>query len=166
VAQAHQQVVGGGVQVEAEVADLSVPVAEWEAHLGHPLAPSSPTELAELRQTCKPIRDGNTTWHDHYTPIADADANKSRADQVRERLRGKAPAPPSSQEPKSSQEQPGAESPGSTEAADAGAEEPGGTELARPDSAPETSKDDPKAAPPAGRHKPTIPCKETEMARI
>jgi len=52
-------------QIVKAFADLNVPIAELEAHLGHPLAQCSPQELATLRQTYKSIRDGNSTWRDH-----------------------------------------------------------------------------------------------------
>lgn len=46
-------------------ADLNVPIAGLEKYLGHPLAESSPDELAGLRTIYKSIKDGNSTWSEY-----------------------------------------------------------------------------------------------------
>lgn len=42
--------------------ELNITVGMLEAYLGHPLAQSSPKEIADLRAIWVSIRDGNSTW--------------------------------------------------------------------------------------------------------
>jgi hypothetical protein len=47
--------------------ELNVTPAMLEAYLRHPLAQSSPAEIADLRKVYQSIRDGNSTWEEYAT---------------------------------------------------------------------------------------------------
>jgi len=54
--------------------ELNVTSEMLAAYLGHPVAQSSPAEIADLRAVYKSIADGNTTWTDYINGNTDATA--------------------------------------------------------------------------------------------
>lgn len=54
--------------------ELNVTAEMLAAYLGHPVAQSSPAEIADLRAVYKSISDGNTTWADYMNGNTEAQA--------------------------------------------------------------------------------------------
>ncbi len=54
--------------------ELNISAEMLEAYLGHPVAQSSPAEMADLRAVYKSISDGNTTWSDYVNGNTEASA--------------------------------------------------------------------------------------------
>lgn len=72
--------------------ELNVTPEMLAAYLGHPLAQSSPAEIADLRAVYKSIADGNTTWADYVAGNGEAAAadlkekTRAKTDELKERL--------------------------------------------------------------------------------
>jgi hypothetical protein len=56
-------------------AAIGVPVDELEKYLKHPLAQSSPAEIANLRTVYKSISDGNSKWSEYVEPSEKSASN-------------------------------------------------------------------------------------------
>jgi hypothetical protein len=59
--------------------ELNVSAEMLAAYLGHPVAQSSPAEIADLRAVYKSISDGNTTWGDYVNGNTEAATEDLRA---------------------------------------------------------------------------------------
>lgn len=59
---------------------LNITVVKIEQKLGHPLAESTPKELAELRGVCKSIQDGHTSWAEYVKGPEGKTSDKTAAD--------------------------------------------------------------------------------------
>lgn len=79
--------------------ELNVTAEMLAAYLGHPVAQSSPAEIADLRAVYKSISDGNTTWADYVNGNSEATAadlaqkTKAKSEELKQKLADKdAPA--------------------------------------------------------------------------
>lgn len=78
--------------------ELNVTAEMLAAYLGHPVAQSSPAEIADLRAVYKSISDGNTTWGDYVNGNSEATAadlkqkTEAKAAELKEKIAGKAAA--------------------------------------------------------------------------
>lgn len=79
---------------------LNVTVEMLEQYLGHPLAQSSPAEIADLRSVYKSIADGNSTWGDYGAPTGNEMKEKTaeKAEELKKKLK-KEPEPESPDAP-------------------------------------------------------------------
>jgi DNA-binding transcriptional MerR regulator len=72
--------------------ELNVTAEMLAAYLGHPVAQSSPAEMADLRAVYKSISDGNTTWSDYIAGNSEATAadlkakTQAKSDELKEKL--------------------------------------------------------------------------------
>lgn len=72
--------------------ELNVSAEQLAAYLGHPVAQSSPAEIADLRAVYKSISDGNTTWGDYVNGNAEATAQdlkektKAKTEDLKQKL--------------------------------------------------------------------------------
>lgn len=72
--------------------ELNVTAEMLAAYLGHPVAQSSPAEIADLRAVYKSISDGNTTWADYVNGNSEAGAadlkqkTETKAAELKEKL--------------------------------------------------------------------------------
>lgn len=72
--------------------ELNVSAEQLAAYLGHPVAQSSPAEIADLRAVYKSISDGNTTWGDYVNGNTEATAEdikqktKAKAEDLKQKL--------------------------------------------------------------------------------
>lgn len=80
--------------------ELNVTAEMLAARLGHPVAQSSPAEIADLRAVYKSISDGNTTWGDYVNGNSDASAadlkqkTEAKAAELKAKLKPEAKAEP------------------------------------------------------------------------
>jgi DNA-binding transcriptional MerR regulator len=58
---------------------IGVSAEMLKAYLGHPIAQSSPAEIANLRPIFQSIRDGNSTWKQYVEPTAEEQAEDLKA---------------------------------------------------------------------------------------
>lgn len=67
---------------------LNITAEMLEAYLRHPLAQSSPAEIADLRSVYKSIADGNSTWAEYVSPTVEdiKDKTKEKAASLKEKL--------------------------------------------------------------------------------
>lgn len=77
---------------------INVTVEQLERKLGHPLAQSTPKEMAELRAIYKSIADGNSRWSEYET-AEEPSVDKSKVEDVREKMKAMQSSPPPSSEP-------------------------------------------------------------------
>ncbi len=74
--------------------ELNVTSDMLAAYLGHPVAQSSPTEIADLRAVYKSISDGNTVWGDYVNGNSEASAadlkqkTQAKSEELKSKLNG------------------------------------------------------------------------------
>lgn len=74
--------------------ELNINPEMLAAYLGHPVAQSSPAEIADLRAVYKSISDGNTTWGDYVNGNSEASAadlkekTQKKSEELRQKLNG------------------------------------------------------------------------------
>lgn len=74
--------------------ELNVTAEMLSAYLGHPVAQSSPAEMADLRAVYKSISDGNTTWSDYVNGNSEASAadlkekTKAKSEELKQKIAG------------------------------------------------------------------------------
>ncbi len=76
-------------------ASLRIMPADLEKYLGHPLGQTSPAELQDLRSIYQTIKDGEAKWSDYTTTGKDEDSDalaaKEKLQDLKARMKGKAP---------------------------------------------------------------------------
>lgn len=93
-AKAEQDPEGEKKRIIMAFSELHITPEMLGSYLGHPLAQSSPAEIAKLRGVYKSISDGNTTWADYINGNSEASAvdlkekTKANSDALKEKLKG------------------------------------------------------------------------------
>lgn len=73
--------------------ELNVSAEQLAAYLGHPVAQSSPAEMADLRAVYKSIADGNTTWADYVNGNSEAatedlkQKTKAKSEELKQKIK-------------------------------------------------------------------------------